>query len=131
MDTLAKYPLTLEVDKTLEVRTTMAQLMELVEGRQMEGSVKSISNHPRGSSPYIKKKTIVSRDRTIFFDLLSRLHLRSDQEYTLIYLLVLALGALTNDWLLVLETWSHILALYDRVRLSFFVTVVRYRPGTR
>jgi hypothetical protein len=56
MDTLAKYPLTLEVDKTLEVRTTMAQLMELVEGRQMEGSVKSISNHPRGSSPYIKKK---------------------------------------------------------------------------
>jgi len=76
-------------------------------------------------------KTIVSRDRTIFFDLLSRLHLRSDQEYTLIYLLVLALGALTDDWLLVLETWSHILALYDRVRLSFFVTVVRYRPGTR
>jgi hypothetical protein len=30
MDTLARYPLTLEVDKTLEVRTTTAQLMELV-----------------------------------------------------------------------------------------------------
>ena len=95
MDTLTKYPLTLEVDKTLEVRTTMAQLMELVEGRQMERSVKSISNHPRGSSLYIKKKTIVSRDRTIFFDLLSQLHLRSGQERTSIYLL--ALSALIVD----------------------------------
>jgi hypothetical protein len=39
MDTLARYPLTLEVDKTLEVRTMMAQLMELVGGRQMKGLV--------------------------------------------------------------------------------------------
>ena len=39
MDTLTKYPLTLEVDKTLEVRTTMAQLIELVKGREIKGSV--------------------------------------------------------------------------------------------
>jgi len=95
MDTLAKYPLTLEVDKTLEVHTTIAQLIELIGGRQIERSVKSISNHPHGSSSYMKTKTIIARDRTIFFDLLSQLHLRSGQERTSIYLL--ALSALIDD----------------------------------
>jgi hypothetical protein len=73
MDTLARYPLTLEVDKTLEVRTT-AQLIELVRGQQMKGLV----NRFRITliDPLLIK-TIVSQDYTIF-DLLSQLHLRSN-----------------------------------------------------
>ena len=39
IDTLARYLLTLKFDKTLEVRTTMAQLIELVKGREIKGSV--------------------------------------------------------------------------------------------
>ena len=90
----------------------------------MKGSVKSISNHPRGSSPYIKKKRsfhgIVRYSSTYSHDCTCA-PIRSAPRYTSC---CLALGAF-DDWLLVLETRSHILALYDRARLSLFVTVVR------
>ena len=108
MDTLARYPLTLEVDKTLEVRTTTAQLIELVRGRQMKGLVNRF--RITLADPLLIK-TIVSRDRTIFFDLLSRLHLRSNWECTSIHLLLFGTGCF----------WRLVIGFGDSVSYTGFV----------
>jgi hypothetical protein len=95
--------------------------MELVRSRH-ERISQSILNHPRRSSPYKKRSFhgIVRYSSTYSHDCICAL-IGSAPRYTSC---CLALGAF-DDWLLVLETRSHILALYDRARLSLFVTVVR------